>query len=134
MNILKNVTMVRGHHWKMFLEPDVPKISRNLETLQTRAKHFKNTYRSAFLVKLQALNLQIYLFVYLCLHYVSQDALLYISSPAAACTFNWAIVDHLGKQGWIIWFTNLLSSAINKKKGWHGNCSVKVNSRKHGVW
>ena len=43
----------------MFWEKDVPKMSKNIERLQIQAKSFENSQRNAFLVKLQALNLQL---------------------------------------------------------------------------
>ena len=44
---------------KSVLGIDVPKMSRNIERLQIQVKSFENVWRSAFLGKLQALNLQL---------------------------------------------------------------------------
>ena len=43
----------------MFWENEVSTVSKNIKILQIWVKSFKNTWRSAFLVKLQALNLQL---------------------------------------------------------------------------
>ena len=44
----------------MFWEREVPTMSKNIERSQNWARSFENTKKRAFLVKLQALNLQLY--------------------------------------------------------------------------
>ena len=39
----ENLAMVRSGYWKVFWEIEIPKMSRNTETLQIRDKFFENT-------------------------------------------------------------------------------------------
>ena len=58
MNILKTSQRLEVAT-EMWSGLDVPRILGNLERLRIRAKFFENTWRNTFLVKLQALRLQL---------------------------------------------------------------------------
>ena len=59
MNIFKTFTTVRSGSWKIFWEKGTPNMLKNIERLQIQAKSFENAWRSIFLLKLKALNLQL---------------------------------------------------------------------------
>ena len=58
MNILKTFSTIRSGSRKVFWKIVVPKMSKNIERSQIQAKSYENAYRSAFLAKLQVLNLK----------------------------------------------------------------------------
>ena len=58
MDILKTFSTVRRGSRKVLWKIVVPKMSKNIERSQIQAKSYENAYRSAFLAKLQVLNLK----------------------------------------------------------------------------
>ena len=59
MNILKTFAMVRSGSGKVFLEKDVPKMSKILKYYKSERNPLKILKGVLFLVKLQVLNLQL---------------------------------------------------------------------------
>ena len=132
----------------MFWEIDVPKISKNIERLQIRAKSFKKCLKECFLVKLQALNLQlcrkinftISIFQLICLPFknnclskkTSKERVKILKSSVYCVTqvvflfifsccswYIWLAYDwHFTKQGWIVWIDSTYFQVQSIKKKW----------------